>query len=125
MAMKASRKTAPMAGGIKLPHRYKPGTVVLREIRKYQKSYKLLMRMLPFSRLVREIMQDFKTDLRITAAALEALQEATGIVAVELFEYANILAIHAKRVTVMNADIRLAKLMVGGHQNCFATIGLK
>ncbi|ETI39683.1 histone [Phytophthora nicotianae] len=59
MAMKASRKTAPMAGGIKLPHRYKPGTVVLREIRKYQKSYKLLMRKLPFSRLVREIMQDF------------------------------------------------------------------
>ena len=52
------------AGGVKKPHRYRPGTVALREIRKYQKSTELLIRKLPFQRLVREIAQDFKTDLR-------------------------------------------------------------
>merc|ERR1712098_313835 len=46
------------------PHRYRPGTVALREIRRYQKSTELLIRKLPFQRLVREIAQDFKTDLR-------------------------------------------------------------
>ncbi len=51
-------------GGVKKPHRYRPGTVALREIRKYQKSTELLIRKLPFQRLVREIAQDFKTDLR-------------------------------------------------------------
>ncbi len=49
---------------MKKPHRYRPGTVALREIRKYQKSTELLIRKLPFQRLVREIAQDFKTDLR-------------------------------------------------------------
>ena len=59
------RKTAPPAtGGVKKPHRYRPGTVALREIRRYQKSTELLIRKLPFQRLVREIAQDFKTDLR-------------------------------------------------------------
>ena len=52
------------SGGVKKPHRYRPGTVALREIRKYQKSTELLIRKLPFQRLVREIAQDFKTDLR-------------------------------------------------------------
>ena len=50
-------------GGVKKPHRYKPGTVALREIRRYQKSTELLIRKLPFQRLVHEIAQDFKADL--------------------------------------------------------------
>jgi len=58
------------------PHRYRPGTVALREIRRYQKSTELLIRKLPFQRLVREIAQDFKTDLRFQGAAVLALQEA-------------------------------------------------
>ena len=57
---KAARKSAPTTGGVKKPHRYRPGTVALREIRKYQKSTELLIRKLPFQRLVREIAQDFK-----------------------------------------------------------------
>ena len=57
---KAARKSAPTAGGVKKPHRYRPGTVALREIRKYQKSTELLIRKAPFQRLVREIAQDFK-----------------------------------------------------------------
>jgi histone H3 len=65
VATKAARKTAPATGGVKKPHRYRPGTVALREIRRYQKSTELLIRKLPFQRLVREIAQDFKTDLRL------------------------------------------------------------
>jgi histone H3 len=62
------------AGGVKKPHRYRPGTVALREIRRYQKSTELLIRKLPFQRLVREIAQDFKTDLRFQSSAVMALQ---------------------------------------------------
>merc|ERR1712014_79075 len=69
LASKAARKSAPSTGGVKKPHRYKPGTVALREIRRYQKSTELLIRKLPFQRLVREIAQDFKTDLRFQSAA--------------------------------------------------------
>ena len=61
LATKAARKSAPATGGVKKPHRYRPGTVALREIRRYQKSTDLLIRKLPFQRLVREIAQDFKT----------------------------------------------------------------
>ncbi|KAF7025998.1 hypothetical protein CFC21_038139 [Triticum aestivum] len=64
LATKAARKSTPTTGGVKKPHRYRPRTVALREIRKYQKSTELLIRKLPFQRLVREIAQDFKTDLR-------------------------------------------------------------
>ena len=77
LATKAARKSASTAGGIKKPHRYRPGTVALREIRKYQKSTELLIRKLPFQRLVGEIAQDFKTDLRFQSTAILALQEAS------------------------------------------------
>uniref|UniRef100_A0A8C1WYG3 Histone H3 n=1 Tax=Cyprinus carpio TaxID=7962 RepID=A0A8C1WYG3_CYPCA len=69
LATKAARKSAPATGGVKKPHRYRPGTVALREIRRYQKSTELLIRKLPFQRLVREIAQDFKTDLRFQRLA--------------------------------------------------------
>ncbi|GJY52343.1 ulp1 protease family, C-terminal catalytic domain-containing protein [Tanacetum coccineum] len=72
---KTARKSVPTTGGVKKPHRYHPGTVALR-IRKYQKSTDLLIRKLPFQRLVREIAQDFKTDLRFQSHAVLALQEA-------------------------------------------------
>lgn len=74
LATKAARKSAPVSGGVKKPHRYRPGTVALREIRRFQKSTELLIRKLPFQRLVREIAQDFKTDLRFQSAAVGALQ---------------------------------------------------
>ncbi|CAM9113085.1 unnamed protein product [Chrysoparadoxa australica] len=86
LATKAARKTAPIQGGVKKPHRYRPGTVALREIRKYQKSTELLIRKLPFQRLVREIAQDFKNDLRFQSAAILALQEACEAYLVGLFE---------------------------------------
>ena len=74
---KRSGKSSGLVGGVKRPHRFRPGTVALREIRKYQKSTELLIRKLPFQRLVREIAQDFKTDLRFQSSAVLALQEAS------------------------------------------------
>src|SRR5258705_7949422 len=97
LATKAARKSAPATGGVKKPHRYKPGTVALREIRRYQKSTELLIRKLPFARLVREITQDFKNDLRFQRTAILALQEASEAYLVSIFEDANLAAIHAKR----------------------------
>ncbi|CAD6948908.1 unnamed protein product [Tilletia controversa] len=102
--MARTKQTAKKSTGglapLKKPHRYKPGTVALREIRRYQKSTELLIRKLPFQRLVKEIAQDFKTDLRFQSAAIGALQEASEAYLVSLFSDMNLAAIHAKRVTI-------------------------
>ncbi|XP_050998963.1 histone H3.3A-like [Acomys russatus] len=111
MAKKAVRKSAPSTGGVKKPHRYRPGTVTLCEIRGYQKSTELLICMFPFQHLVREIAQGFKTDLRFQSAAIGALQEASEAYVVGLLEDTNLCAIHAKRVTIMPKDIQLARLI--------------
>ncbi|XP_069974811.1 LOW QUALITY PROTEIN: histone H3, embryonic [Penaeus vannamei] len=101
--------------GVKKPHRYRPGTVALREIRRYQKSTELLIRKLPFQRLVREIAQDFKTDLRFQSSAVMALQGSLrGFTLVRPpSEDTNLCAIHAKRVTIMPKDIQLARRIRG------------
>lgn len=109
LATKAARKCAPATGGIKKPHRYRPGTVALREIRKYQKSTEFLIRKAPFQRLVREITQAHKGDLRFQSSALGASQEASEAYLVGLFEDTNLCAIHAKRVTIMPKDIQLTR----------------
>ena len=109
-----ARKKAPATdANAKKTHRFRPGTVALREIRRYQKSTELLIRKLPFQRLVREIAQDFKTDLRFQASAVMALQEAAESYLVSLFEDANLCAIHDKRVTIMPKDIQLARRIRG------------
>ena len=95
------------------PHRYRPGSVAIREIRRYQKSTELLIRKLPFQRLCREIMQEFKTDLRMQSTAILALQEAAEAYIVGLFEDTNLCAIHAKRVTVKPRDMQLARRIRG------------
>jgi histone H3 len=101
LAVKAARKSAPATGSVRKPHRYRPGTVALRDIRKYQKSTDLLIRKRPFQRLVRELANDFIVDLRFQSTALVALQEASEAYLVGLFEDTNLCAIHAKRVTIM------------------------
>ncbi|CAM0877077.1 unnamed protein product [Alopecurus aequalis] len=106
----AARKTAPSTGGVKKPRRYRPGTVALREIRKYQKGGELLIRKLPFQRLVREIAQ---SDLRFQSHAVLALQEAAEAYLVGLFEDTNLCAVHAKRVTIMSKDVYLARRIRG------------
>ena len=117
LATKAARKSAPATGGVKKPHRYRPGTVALREIRRYQKSTNLLIRKLPFQRLVREIAQDYNSDLRFQGSSVFAFQEAAEAHLVGLFEDSNLCAIHAKRVTVMPKDIQLARRIRGDSNN--------
>lgn len=122
------RKSAPATGGLKRAHRFRPGTVALREIRRYQKSTELLLRKLPFQRLVREIAQgmfftfctflhsklsEYKTDLRFQSSAVLALQEASEAYLVGLFEDTNLAAIHAKRVTIMPKDVQLTRRIRG------------
>ena len=109
LATRAARKSGPATGGVKKPHRYRPGTVALREIRRYQKTTDLLIRKLPFQRLVREISQDFKNDLRFQSTAILAIQESSEAYLTGLFEDTNLCAIHAKRVTIMPKDIQLAR----------------
>ncbi|KAH7415562.1 hypothetical protein KP509_14G052300, partial [Ceratopteris richardii] len=105
LASKAARKSALTTGGVKKPRRYRPGTVAL--------STELLIRRIPFQRLVREIAQDLKTDLRFESHAVLALQEAAEAYLVSLFEVTNLCAIHAKRVTIMPKDIQLARRIRG------------
>ena len=104
---------------IKKPHRYRPGTVALREIRRFQKSTNLIIRKLPFYRLVREIAQQQRlatgqsTDIRFQANAIMALQEAAEAYLVSLFEDSYLCTLHAKRVTIMPKDIQLARRIRG------------
>lgn len=98
---------------INVKKRYRVGEVALKEIRKYQSSSELLMRKLPFQRLVREISQDFKPNLRFQTSAILALQEAAEAYLVGLFEDTNLCAIHAKRVTIMPKDMALARRIRG------------
>lgn len=117
----AMRKGAPAAAGgkVKKPHRFRPGTVALREIRKYQKTTELLIKKAPFQRLVREVAGETgefvlggqSRELRFQAAAVQALQEATEQYLVRMFEEAQLAAVHAKRVTVMPKDMQLVQRM--------------
>ncbi len=93
--------------------RYRPKSVALREINKYRKSTELLIRKLPFQRLVREITEEIKSQTRFQSAALEALQEAAEAYLVGLFEDTNMCASHAGRVTIMPRDMVLARRIRG------------
>ena len=97
----------------KRKHRYRPGTLALREIRHYQKKTNLLIKRAPFARLVREIAQSFMQELRFQNSAIGALQEAAEAYLVGLFEDTNLCAIHAKRITIMPRDIQLARRIRG------------
>jgi len=119
LATKAARKTVlpppqqRKANAWKKNGRYRPCRKALLLIRKYQKSTELLIRKRPFQRLVREIAQDFKTDLRFQTTAILALQEAAEAYLVGLFEDTNLCAIHAGRITIMSKDIHLARRIRG------------
>ena len=103
------KKLPPAQQPTKKPRRYRPGTVALREIRWYQKSTELLIRKLPFQRLVRELAQDLgKVNVRFQSGAIMALQEASEAYLIGLLEDSNLCAVHAKRVTIMPKDIQLA-----------------
>jgi len=95
MAKKVANKTLPSDGvsAVARKHRYRPGTVALLEIRRYQKSTELLLRKLPFQRLLREIAQDFRSELRFQSQAILAIQEASEAYLVELFAVRTLLCV--------------------------------
>eukprot|EP00741_Cyanophora_paradoxa_P017361 tig00020961_g16771.t1 len=110
---KAKKHTKTESPG-KRPYRYRPGTVALREIRRYQKTTELLLRKLPFQRLVFEVAHDLgATDKRFQSSSVLALQEASEAYLVGVFQDANLCAIHAKRVTIMPKDMQLARRIRG------------
>ena len=126
MTSRQLRKKGTSTGGVKKlprnqqpqpqkkPHRYRPGTVALQEIQRYQKSTELLLRKLPFQRLVRELAQDMgKSQIRFQSGAIMALKEASEAYLVGLLEDSNLCAIHTKRATIMPKDIQLAHRIRG------------
>ena len=112
LGTKAARKTAPSQSGVKKAHRYRPGTVALRQIKSLQRSTELLIRKLPFQRLVREVANQFKNDLRFQSTAIMALQEAAEAYLVSLFEDTNLLCLHAKRVTIVRRSPASVPLII-------------
>ena len=112
---KVLRKGIIPTGGVKKPHRYHPGMVALREIRRYQRSTENLIKRTPFQKLIREISQEYRicpdgpgtpsVQVRFQSTAIAALQEAAENYIVGLFEDVNLLAIHARHVTIMPRDI--------------------
>ena len=96
----SSIKKVKQNTGVRKPFRHRPGTVALREIRRYQRTTDFLIKKLPFSRLVREVLQDKDMNIRVTGGALEALQQATEDFIIKIFEHTNSCAIHAKRITI-------------------------
>ena len=104
----------PDRGHVRKPTRFRPGTVALRQIKKYQKSTELLIRKLPFQRLVREVAQKIDSTLRFQSTAILALQEASESFLVTMFDKVNLCAIHGGRVTIQVKDIQLWRRMIGG-----------
>lgn len=112
---KATKKPVNTANNTQKKPRYRPGSVAIREIRKYRSSTDLLIKKLPFQRIVREITNElFPTkNIRFQTASLAALQEATEAYLVGLFEDTNLCATHAKRITIMPNDMTLARRIRG------------
>lgn len=98
----------------KKPKRFRPGTKALREIRRYQKGTDMLIKRLPFQRLVREIAQDYKREIRFQGTALFALQSAAEAFLISVFQDSQLCALHAKRTTITDKDMRLAMRIRGG-----------
>ena len=126
---KVLRKGIMPTGGIKKPHRYRPGMVALREIRRYQRYTENLIKRTPFQKLIREISQEYRicpdgpgtpsVQVHFQSTAIAALQEAAENFIVGLFEDVNLLAIHARCVTIMPRDIHKALCIKGDHHRWY------
>jgi histone H3/H4 len=109
VAAATKSKKATAASAERKPHRFRPGTRARLHVRQYQKSDKLIIPTIAFGRLVREIAQDYKTDLRFSHGALNGLHIWAEWYLVSLFHDANLAAGHAKRKTIMPKDIQFAR----------------
>ena len=119
---KAPRKSTPATGGVKKPHRWRPGMVALHEIRHFQKNTDLLIAMLPFARLVREIAQDVGQhgfDYCFQSATIFALQVAAEAYLVQFLDDTNLCAIHRKQVTITPKDMHLVQRMRRSYDPCW------
>ena len=110
---KKAPKTAGGSSGVKRAHRWRPGTVALREIRKFQRGTELLIQKAPFQRLVRELAAVHKDGLRFQSSAVQAIQEATESYVISLLADTNLCAIHTRRVTIQPKDVQLALRLRG------------
>ena len=107
---KSKRSTkASVPRGVKRPHRFRPGTVAIRSIKRFQKSGNFLIRKAPFNRLLREITQDFKTDLRMTKTYFTLMQSYLEYRIVFMLRKALMCMIAAKRQTLQSRDIQTAR----------------
>jgi len=99
------------------PRRFRPGTVALREIRRYQASTNYLINRAPFQRLVRQICQDLNhtKEMRFQASAINAIQSAAEDHLIKVFEDSVQCMLHAGRKTLMTKDMQLAKRIRGDH----------
>ncbi|KAJ0509992.1 putative transcription factor Hap3/NF-YB family [Helianthus annuus] len=113
LATKKAYKSSARLGGVIIPHKFRQGTIALREIKMYQKCTELLIKRVPFQRLVREIAHTFKIDMRFQGGVVATLQEAAEAYLVGLFEDTNLCAFHAKRVTITPKDMQLARRLRG------------
>lgn len=109
-----TRAQKPQGVVKKKPHRWRPGTKALMEIRRYQRSVDLLLPKAPFERVVREIAQDLKHDVRFQRSAIEALQHACETLETEILAEAQLQAIAAKRITIQQKDIKMVAVRVLG-----------
>ena len=116
---KSPRSLQQLTPGMKKKHRFRPGTVALREIRKYQRSTELLIKKLPFQRIVKSIAEEqasgtsFPNGVRFEKNAIVALHEAYEAYQISLFEDTNLECIHRKRQTITPKDIQLARRIRG------------
>jgi len=118
---KPRRTTRPPTGRVRKPRRYRPGTVALREIRKYQKSTELLINKIPFQNLLREVVHTLypSENYRFQSTAILAFQEAVESFLVGMFERVNLIALHGKRVTIQDKDVRLWDRLTGFREKSF------
>mgnify|MGYP002061714018 CR=1 FL=1 len=86
----------------------KASTNAIREIKNQQKKTSLIIPSAPFSRVVHEIAQSYKTDLRIKADAYTTLQYAAEDFMINAFQKSNKCAIHQGRETIQSKDLKLA-----------------
>lgn len=104
-----SKKQPKTSEGVKRPHRFRSGTKALAEIRFYQKNADdcLLIPQAPFSRLIRKFSLNYHDDIKVSKNAKLQLQAAIENFILELFENAQLAAIHAKRQKVYDSDLLL------------------
>lgn len=99
----------PPKSGVRKPHRFKSGTVALRDVRRAQKETTLMIRRTPFERLARHAVAQFKTDIRFSGDALEHLQVALEGYLTKLLEKAVLAMVQRNTVTLFPKDVQLVR----------------